>query len=55
MTSHSSEAIEPDYQKESSKELTWSVFSMNLSVSVCPGFGWDRVNCLPGSWYSAMF
>ena len=21
----------------------------------CPGFSWDRVNCLPSSWYSAMF
>ena len=21
----------------------------------CPGFGWDRVNFLPSSWYSAVF
>ena len=21
----------------------------------CPGFGWDRINFLPSSWYSAMF
>ena len=21
----------------------------------CPGVGWDRVNCLSSSWYSAMF
>jgi len=33
MTSHSYEAIEPNYQKEGNKELRWSVFSLNLSVS----------------------
>jgi len=22
---------------------------------VCPGFGWDRVDFLPSSWYSAVF
>ena len=21
----------------------------------CPGFGCDKVNCLPSSWYSEMF
>ena len=24
-------------------------------VYVCPGFGWDRVNFLFSSWYSAVF
>ena len=25
------------------------------SVHQCPGFGWDRVNFLLSSWYSAVF
>ena len=24
-------------------------------LASCPAFGWDRVNCLPSSWYSAVF
>ena len=26
-----------------------------VRVNLCPGFGWDRVNFLPSSWYSAVF
>ena len=31
------------------------LFSEQFEVSFCPGFGWDRVNSLPSSWYSAVF
>ena len=31
-----------------------SFSSLNVFCS-CPGFSWDRVNCLPSSWYSVMF
>ena len=34
-------------------------FSEYLNIhsqqGICPGFSWDRVNCLLSSWYSAMF
>ena len=31
-------------------------FSVHVSMkSLCPGFSWDVVSCLPSSWYSAMF
>ena len=26
-----------------------------LYLAICPGFGWDRVNFLLSSWYSAVF
>ena len=28
---------------------------INKLLTRCPGFSWDRVNCLPSSWYGAMF
>ena len=31
----------------------WSVSA--IQVGGCPGFGWDKVNSLPSSWYSAVF
>jgi len=27
----------------------------SLEVPQCAGFGWDRVNYLPSSWYSTVF
>ena len=30
------------------------VSSHKLHDGFCPGFGWDRVNFLPSSWYSAV-
>ena len=40
--------------------VTWGVSHPDAShvdstFCQCPGFSWDRVNCLPSSWYSAMF
>ena len=36
-----------------------SYFHLHLflinQIQTCPGFGWDRVNFLPSSWYSAVF
>ena len=29
--------------------------ALHLLLPSCPGFGWDRVNSLPSSWYSAVF
>ena len=26
-----------------------------IPITECPGFGWDRVNFLPSSWYSTAF
>ena len=34
---------------------SWSMSSRHLLKMACPAFGWDRVNCLPSSWYSALF
>ena len=37
--------------------ITHSILIFKLrkyGVHECPGFGWDRGNCLPGSWYSVM-
>ena len=34
---------------------SWSRSSRHLVKMACPAFGWDRVNCLPSSWYSAVF
>ena len=31
------------------------IFFIVASVGLCPGFGWDRVNFLLTSWYSAGF
>ena len=31
------------------------LYTVKTMVSNCPGFGWDRVNFLPKSWYSVMF
>uniref|UniRef100_A0A8B9MS62 BAR domain-containing protein n=1 Tax=Accipiter nisus TaxID=211598 RepID=A0A8B9MS62_9AVES len=38
-------------------ELQHSCKSIHMFYSLheYPGFSWDRVNCLPSSWYSAMF
>ena len=33
---------------------SWSRSSRHLLKRACPAFGWDRVNCLPSSWYSAV-
>ena len=30
-------------------------FLLHEGLLQCPGFGWDRVNHLPSSWYSVMF
>ena len=31
------------------------IAKIGTADSVCPGFGWDRVNSLLSSWYSAVF
>ena len=38
-------------------DLSWDGFFLKQvsSLSCCPGFGWDRVNFLLSSWYSAVF
>ena len=37
--------------------IQWKVLGWPQQVlnHICPGFGWDRVNFLPSSWYSAVF
>ena len=37
-------------------EIERAFLKSNLDfLCCCPGFSWDRVSCLPSSWYGAMF